>query len=82
MTHFIDGKGQTISFHSLQPVRAFTAGTPPPDAFSCFLIMLIDPAGMYSLKPDQKTACLVYVTIEVCPFSSSELKAKMSLNSY
>jgi hypothetical protein len=26
LTHFIDSKGQTISFHSHQPVRAFTAG--------------------------------------------------------
>jgi len=26
LTHFVDSKGQTISFHLQQPVRAFTAG--------------------------------------------------------
>ncbi len=27
LTHFVDRRGQAVSFHSQLPVRAFTAGT-------------------------------------------------------
>ncbi|ELR11707.1 FGGAP repeat domain containing protein [Acanthamoeba castellanii str. Neff] len=47
LTHFIDAKGQTISFHSHQPVRAFTAGMysiEPGKKSPCLIYITIEGA--------------------------------------